>query len=179
MTALRALARMVEADLTAVDTRTTDPVTGLSNRVGFQTMGRYLLQHCCRLELPLQLLYLQVNLIAKPSHYAPPLILAELAPVLHRCFRGADLLGRLGESDFAALLSCPPASVRVAINRLNQAVQRFNSDRPTDQHVTLRAAYTSFDSELHRSIEELMSAATGQSETSPGYTTSFLGQAAR
>jgi diguanylate cyclase (GGDEF)-like protein len=160
MTMLRALAGVVEADLAAVDTRTTDTVTQLSNRRGFEMVGRYVLQHCRQMELPLQLLCLKVGLLAHPSRGATPLILAELAPVLNKSLRGADLLGRIGESEFALLLSCPPESVGVAINRLNQAIQRFNLERPTDQHVALKVACTSFDSEQHHSVEELISAAT-------------------
>lgn len=164
VTALRALARMVEADLAAVDTSTTDSVTGLSNRVGFQTIGAFVMQHCCRLKLPLQLLCLQVTLATKPSHDATPVMLAELAPILHKCFRGADLLGRSADSEFAVLLSCPPESVRLAINRLQAAVQRFNSERPTDRHLKVKAAHTSFVPELHHSVQELMAAEQGSSE---------------
>jgi GGDEF domain-containing protein len=179
MTTLRALARMVEADLAAVDTRTTDPVTQLSSRLGFQMMGRYVMQHCRQMELPLQLLCLQVGLVAQPSRGATPLLLAELAPVLYKSLRGADLLGRIGESELALLLSCPPESVGVAINRLNQTIQRFNFERPTDQQVTLKVGCTSCDWDLHRSVEDLMSAATERSETDPDYATSFRTGSAR
>ena len=161
VTALRALARMVEADLVAENTLTTDSLTGLSNRRGFITMGRYVMQHCCRLNLPLQMLCLQAILPTTLSRYTASVTLTELAQVLHRCFRGADFVGRIEECEFAVLISCPPESVGFATDRLNQAVQRFNSERPTDRHVTLKATHTSFDPDLHHSIDEFVTAAVG------------------
>jgi diguanylate cyclase (GGDEF)-like protein len=86
----------------------TDPLTGLFNRRPFEQMGEKLIADSARKRRPLALLIIDVDHFKQFNdsygHALGDAVLQRLADVLQGQLRGADLIGRMGGEEFAALL---------------------------------------------------------------------------
>lgn len=105
----------------------TDPLTGLFNRRPFEQMGEKLIADAARKRRPLALLIIDVDHFKQFNdtygHAVGDAVLQRLADVLQAQLRGADLIGRLGGEEFAALLPDTGAShARQVAERLREAV---------------------------------------------------------
>lgn len=105
----------------------TDPLTGLFNRRPFEQMGEKLIADSARKRRPLALLIIDVDHFKQFNdsygHAVGDAVLQRLAEVLQGQLRGADLIGRMGGEEFAALLpdtGLQPA--RLVAERLREAV---------------------------------------------------------
>ena len=89
-------------------TAATDPLTGLFNRRPFEQMGEKLIADSARKRRPLALLIIDVDHFKQFNdsygHALGDAVLQRLADVLQGQLRGADLIGRMGGEEFAALL---------------------------------------------------------------------------
>jgi len=106
---LRDLAEMAERELNAVQMATTDHLTGISNRRGFEVLARHALQVCRRLQLPVTLLSFDLNQFKaindRHGHAAGDMALKTFAQGLMAIFRESDVIGRLGGDEFAVLMT--------------------------------------------------------------------------
>ncbi|MRW83811.1 diguanylate cyclase [Pseudoduganella sp. FT26W] len=107
--ALRDLASMVEDELSAFHTSTTDELTRLSNRRGFLQLARYGLNFCVRHHQPAALAFIDLDRF-KPindqyGHAEGDRALAAFADVMRGSFRSTDLCARLGGDEFVVLLT--------------------------------------------------------------------------
>ncbi|MDP1697664.1 MAG: GGDEF domain-containing protein [Xanthomonadaceae bacterium] len=105
----------------------TDPLTGLFNRRPFEQMGEKLIADAARKRRPLALLIIDVDHFKQFNdsygHAVGDAVLQRLADVLQAQLRSADLIGRMGGEEFAALLpdtGLEPA--RQVAERLREAV---------------------------------------------------------
>lgn len=109
MQLLKDLALMAEEELTAVQQATTDHLTGISNRRGFETLAEHALTVSKRLSRPATLLYFDLNhfkqLNDTEGHAAGDRALKTFAEGLLTVFRASDVIGRLGGDEFAVLLT--------------------------------------------------------------------------
>jgi diguanylate cyclase (GGDEF)-like protein len=106
--ALAEFAAMVEAEVASLSLAIGDELTGLSNRRGFEMLGERLLSASRRLDLPLSIVYADLDNM-KPindtyGHDAGDQALIEVADVLSSTLRASDLVARLGGDKFCALL---------------------------------------------------------------------------
>lgn len=106
---LRDLAEMAEQELNAVQMATTDHLTSVSNRRGFEALARHALQLCRRLHLPVTLLSFDLNRFKeindRHGHAAGDEALKTFAQGLLAVFRDSDVIGRLGGDEFAVLMT--------------------------------------------------------------------------
>jgi diguanylate cyclase (GGDEF)-like protein len=107
--ALRDLASMVEDELSAFHTSTTDELTRISNRRGFLQLARYGLNFCVRHHQPAALAFIDLDRF-KPindqyGHAEGDRALAAFAAVMRSSFRSTDLCARLGGDEFVVLLT--------------------------------------------------------------------------
>ena len=106
---LRDLAEMAEQELSALQLATTDHLTGISNRRGFEVLSRHALQFCRRLQLPVTLLSFDLNKFKeindRHGHAAGDQALKTFARGLLSVFRDSDVIGRLGGDEFAVLMT--------------------------------------------------------------------------
>ncbi|PIX61005.1 MAG: hypothetical protein COZ47_04280 [Lysobacterales bacterium CG_4_10_14_3_um_filter_64_11] len=105
----------------------TDPLTGLFNRRPFEQMSEKLLADAARKRRPLALLIIDVDHFKhfndSYGHALGDAVLQRLAEVLQGQLRGADLIGRMGGEEFAALLpDTGPAQAQQVAERLRAAV---------------------------------------------------------
>lgn len=134
---LRDLAHLAEQEFATIRLATTDEVTGLSNRRGFETFGERLLAVCERARTPASLLSIELESYAhiRDTHGRSEgdRALAALAGLLLGTFRGSDLTARVGLDRYAVLLTgTHETGAEVARARLHDAVLAWNarSGRP-------------------------------------------------
>ena len=106
---LRDLAEMAEQELSALQLATTDHLTLISNRRGFEVLARHAVQFCRRLQLPVTLLSFDLNKFKeindRHGHAAGDQALKTFARGLLAVFRDSDVIGRLGGDEFAVLMT--------------------------------------------------------------------------
>lgn len=158
-TTLRALAGLVESELAGPNIAINDTTTGLANKEGLISLGRYVFSHHRRNRQSLQLLHMRVHLDARLAEPALHATLVSLIKELKTCFRGSDLVARIGKRELAVLLSCSPQVVGKAIDRVNKVLQAFNGQRCPDQGAALAFTHVSCDFHTHSCIDELVAAA--------------------
>lgn len=108
-TALRDMASMVEAEIAALAMATTDSLTGLSNRRGFEILGNNALRAATLNGQAVALIYFDLDHFKHINdsfgHAAGDQALIEIAEMLLTSFRGSDVVARLGGDEFGVLLS--------------------------------------------------------------------------
>lgn len=105
---LRELGRMVEEEMIAAATSTTDPVTGLSNRTGFTVIADHILPMCARVDSPASLMLMHFSNLRdideKLGIEVSDAATVELAHMLMASFRDSDIIARVSVDLFAVLL---------------------------------------------------------------------------
>ena len=110
-----------------------DPLTGLYIRDGFMTLGSQAMEAAGREGGNLVLLCVRlVNLQSIQKEFGQSVAessLREVAGLLTQSFRRTDLIGRIGESQFAALaVNAAEPSVPVLLQRLRKRLEALNRD---------------------------------------------------
>ena len=120
---LEDLAVMAEQELTAVAMATTDRLTGLLNRQGFELLASQSLRMCQRMKRPASLLFFDMDRFKAINdqfgHEEGDRALNTFAGLLRTSFRGSDLIARLGGDEFAVLL------IDSAADGMAEPVNRF------------------------------------------------------
>ena len=130
---LRELGRMVEEELIAASMVRNDPVTGLSNRLGFCMVADHLLKFCERNENPASALVFHfANMQAiedMHGHAEGDRAACEFAHLLMSSFRDSDVIGRVGLDEFAVLLAGSNLDgLDKSNHRLQDLIRAHNSD---------------------------------------------------
>ena len=125
MSLLEDLALMAEQELTAVSMATTDSLTGLSNRQGFELLAAQSLRVCQRIKRPASLLFFDLDRFKQINdqfgHDEGDRALKTFASILLKSFRGSDLIGRLGGDEFVVMLiDTPSGGLEEALKRFRQ-----------------------------------------------------------
>lgn len=120
---LRDLSGLVERELTATQSASTDYLTGLSNRLGFEAIGEHALNLCRRSGALVSLLYFDLDGFKQVNdtmgHAAGDQVLRDFGRDLRKAFRSSDVVARLGGDEFAVLaIGATSEQVRPALDRL-------------------------------------------------------------
>ena len=106
---LRDLGELAEQELLAVQQASTDHLTGISNRRGFEALARHVVAVCKRMGREATLLLFDLNGFKKINdaygHAEGDRALKAFASCLTGAFRESDVIGRLGGDEFAVLLT--------------------------------------------------------------------------
>jgi diguanylate cyclase (GGDEF)-like protein len=145
--ALREFAAMVEAEVASLSLAIGDGLTGLANRRGFEMLGERLVTAARRLELPLSVIYADLDNM-KPindtyGHESGDLALVEVAEVLESTLRASDLVARLGGDEFCALLvGAASAAAPTLVARVEGVLAERNAaaERPWTLSISLGLA---------------------------------------
>ncbi|NOI79549.1 sensor domain-containing diguanylate cyclase [Vibrio tubiashii] len=127
------LAKIVEQELATRVTATTDPLTQISNRRGFSSLGEKLLDYCRFGGLPVSLAYFDLDnfkqLNDQFGHQVGDEALKQFTRLLQTSFRESDVYARMGGDEFVVLMSGTTEMVaHIAIDRFTQAIEAFNQD---------------------------------------------------
>jgi diguanylate cyclase (GGDEF)-like protein len=158
---LRDLAALAEQDLIAEHLASTDALTKLANRRGFETFARQALAMCTRLNRPATLAYFDLNGFKQINdwfgHAEGDRALRTFASGLESVFRESDAVARLGGDEFAVLLTdTSPAEARYAISRLRRWIDEENRLAGRGYEIRFSAGEVGFDSTRHQSIEDML-----------------------
>lgn len=119
---------------------TTDPLSGLDNRRAFLDKSAALLEHCRRHQQDCAVLMLDIDRFKaindRHGHAIGDQAIIACARVMRATLRDADVLGRMGGEEFAALL--PLANDKAALDtaeRLRSAVQALRIPLENGEHL--------------------------------------------
>ncbi|EJM50712.1 GGDEF domain-containing protein [Pseudomonas sp. GM48] len=158
---LRDLARRAEQELAGVQVASMDELTLLSNRHGFTALARLGLNACREVGMPATLLYFTLDefkhmnyLYGRAKGYDA---LKRFADVLRIGFRENDVVGRLEDDRFVALLTGSSVVEIAAIKaRLNEILDERNATARRSYDVRFRVVQVEYDPIVHDSIEDLL-----------------------
>jgi diguanylate cyclase (GGDEF)-like protein len=128
------LAGLVVDELAATMSATSDPLTGLTNRRGFDAICEHALATCRRMERPASLLFFDLDgfkaLNDTFGHDAGDEALVQMARHLRDSFRASDVVARRGGDEFCVLCTGATRDQALpAVQRLRQLVDAANEAR--------------------------------------------------
>lgn len=161
--ALRDLASMVEGELAALHTSTTDELTKISNRRGFLQLAQYGLSFCVRNNQPASLAFIDLDGF-KPvndnyGHAEGDLALAAFAEVMCASFRSTDLFARLGGDEFVVLLTGAKEDVALAVlEKFGSMLDAYNDSARRGYRLHFSCGVVEFNPAAPQSVEQLLAA---------------------
>ncbi|HEX5345404.1 MAG TPA: sensor domain-containing diguanylate cyclase [Duganella sp.] len=161
--ALRDLASMVEGELAALHTSTTDELTKISNRRGFLQLAQYGLSFCVRNNQPASLAFIDLDGF-KPindnyGHAEGDLALAAFAEVMCASFRSTDLFARLGGDEFVVLLTGAKEDVALAVlEKFGSMLDEYNDRAQRGYRLHFSCGVVEFNPAAPQSVEQLLAA---------------------
>jgi diguanylate cyclase (GGDEF)-like protein len=161
---LRDLARMAEQEIAALQLATTDELTGLSNRRGFEALAQHAIKLCKRAQTPASLLFFDLNGFKQINdvygHAEGDRALIAFATVLRTALRDSDVIGRLGGDEFVVLLTgSDEAGTMQTIERLRHQLDIYNQSAQTGYQVHCSVGTATYTPNSQVTINELLARA--------------------
>lgn len=158
---LNDLGRMVEQEISSLLLASTDDLTLISNRRGFETLANHVLSLCRRLDKPASLLFIDLDGFKQINdtygHQEGDVALQAFSKILQEVLRECDVIGRIGGDEFAVLLtSCPKLDVSIVIDRLRTAVNTHNQQSQRGYEIDFSVGAVEYVPEKHTDIEVMM-----------------------
>ena len=158
---LRDRARQAEQEVMGVTMASMDELTLLSNRHGFTSLAQLGLETCQRLEKPATLLFFDLDNFKHINYLYGRAegddALKTFADVLRIAFRESDVIGRLGDDEFVALLTGSSAVELSAIkSRLEEILDERNATMRRGYDIRFSIGQVEYDIALHHSIDEML-----------------------
>ena len=159
--AFRDLAAMVEAELASLAMATTDSLTGISNRRGFEILAEHALRTADRNELPVALAYIDLDEFKQINdgfgHAAGDEALVDMATILLQVFRDSDVIARLGGDEFVVLMTgIQERDVHLPLERLARGVADRNASPKTEFELRYSTGVVSEAAPAPRSVRDLL-----------------------
>lgn len=161
------LAGMVEHELAAIQLAILDELTGITNRRGFIMLGQKCLQLSHRQGREASLLFLDLDRFKEINdtlgHEVGDDALRQVALLLSRVFRNADIFARLGGDEFVVLLpGIGSALVPRVLARFEKALATFNREQGKPYQLFCSTGIAHYDPLLPPDLELLLQQADKQ-----------------
>ncbi len=158
---LQDLGDLAQQELVAMQLATTDHLTALSNRRGFEALSSHAISICRRMARPATLLFFDLDHFKHINdvhgHASGDQALATFARGLMAVFRESDVIGRLGGDEFAVLLIGTTAdAARNGVSRLEDWLVTHSPREGMPFGIHFSAGFVEFDSAEHDSIDKLL-----------------------
>lgn len=158
---LKDLALMVERELAFIELATVDELTGLSNRRGFMTNARYIVNLCNRQQLSCSLIFIDLNdfkhINDKFGHAEGDRALVNFSSQMKSSFRTSDVLARLGGDEFVALLTdTSKASAKEAMGKFQKLIDECYFKANFGYDISFSYGIIISDPDQHITIEKLL-----------------------
>jgi diguanylate cyclase (GGDEF)-like protein len=161
------LARMAEQELHAVPLATLDELTGVPNRRAFMTLAQQTLDQCRRQHLPASMVFFDLDDFKEINdcygHGEGDRALRAFADILQDMSRHQDIVGRIGNDEFAVLLSgCNEADAQSFIAQLQARLSGYNRAACSGYDVLFSAGNVPADTSRRCAVEALLAEADAQ-----------------
>jgi diguanylate cyclase len=142
-----------------------DELTGLCNRRGFLTFAQQHVALAARLGVELNVLFMDVDNMKLINdvhgHPVGDQALREIAAVLSASLRSADVVGRMGGDEFAALL-VGSEDARLTTRRIERALAQANHEKKRPYTLQLSVGHSRMTAAQERSLDQLLAEAAAQ-----------------
>ncbi|MBN3753863.1 sensor domain-containing diguanylate cyclase [Paraburkholderia sp. Tr-20389] len=161
---LRDLARMAEQEIAAVQLATTDELTGLSNRRGFEALAQHAIKLCKRAQKAASLLFFDLNGFKQINdvygHAEGDRALIAFATVLRTALRDSDVIGRLGGDEFVVLLTeSDHEGTLQTVERLRHQLDLHNQAAQTPYQLHCSVGTATCEPDSPQTIDDLLAQA--------------------
>lgn len=158
------LAHVTEREIAALHLATTDELTQLTNRRGFEMLARHVLSLCARLGRRAVLLFFDLNdfkaINDRFGHAEGDRALKAFAETLTGALRDSDVIARLGGDEFVALLSATDAGdADEPVDRVTRALAARNAADARGYAIRFSAGHVAYDPACHHSVSDLLASA--------------------
>jgi diguanylate cyclase (GGDEF)-like protein len=162
---LRDLATMVEQEIRALQLATTDDLTGLSNRRGFDFSAPMLLDVCSRRGVQATLLFFDLDDFKAINddfgHQEGDRALVDFATTLNSSFRTSDIIARYGGDEFVVILA-DASDPTLAIERVRMDLTALSRQSGRAYELSTSVGTATFDAERGEGLDELVARADAQ-----------------
>jgi diguanylate cyclase (GGDEF)-like protein len=170
---LEELGQLVEEELAMADMMHDDPVTGLSNSLGFSQIAEYILAMCERTDSTATLMLFRVanqNVITGfMGQEEGDRAAIEMTQTLMANFRDSDIIARLTHDAFAVLMAgASLENVAVTRERVEQALEDRNLRGDAEYELDVDIAAVAYDPETHADVNALINDAENTLEMGRG-----------
>ncbi len=144
----------------------TDPLTGLTNRRGFLSIGKKLMLVFEREVQSAAVVFIDLNDLKKTNdslgHEVGDQMICEFAQVLRETFRQADLIARMGGDEFALLAAnLEPDHEQALTARLEAQLERVNTGKDRKYRLACALGIAFFHPKDSKDLESLVKQADG------------------
>ncbi|MDH3352068.1 MAG: sensor domain-containing diguanylate cyclase [Gammaproteobacteria bacterium] len=158
---MQELGRLIEDELSTLTMASTDALTKLANRRGFDMIAEPMIALCQRAWHPATIVMLDLDGLKQVNdefgHEAGDSAIKDFATLLLKVFRESDVVARIGGDEFCVLLTDPDdAHPTCPLKRLQQRVDSHNSDRNRPYTLAFSAGVVPFSKKRHASIDDLL-----------------------
>lgn len=157
VSALQDLAWMLEQDLRSLSLASTDVLTGLTNRRGFDSLAAHTIAVCRRVGEPATLLYFDLDDFKAVNdtlgHSAGDRVIRSFARDLRTTFRDSDVVARVGGDEFCVLLT---SATTKDVERPLALLKGRLETRAGEPPVEFSVGVASYDPARHESVQALV-----------------------
>ena len=158
---MQELGRLIEAELSTLTMASTDVLTKLANRRGFDMIAEPMIALCQRAWYPVTIVMFDLDGLKQINdefgHEAGDSAIKDFARLLLKVFRVSDVVARIGGDEFCVLLSDPKdANPTCPLERLQQRVDSHNAERNRPYTLAFSAGVVPFSKKHHASIDDLL-----------------------
>lgn len=155
---------MTEREIAALHFATTDELTQLTNRRGFEILAGHVLSLCDRMGQHAVLLFFDLNdfkaINDRVGHAEGDRALKTFADTLTGALRDSDVIARLGGDEFVVLLSATdPADVAEPVERVTEALALRNTTDARGYAIRFSVGHVDYDPARHHVVADLLASA--------------------
>lgn len=158
---LKDLAALAEREIELTQLANEDELTHIANRRGFKLQANECLRHCHRRELPVSVVYIDVNdfkqINDKYGHAEGDRTLSIIADCMRALCRESDVVARVGGDEFVAMLAdtTREGGERV-LARFRALLEDLSRENSLPYDISLSYGVVEFDPVVHSNLAELM-----------------------
>lgn len=158
---MQELGRIIEDELSTLTMASTDVLTNLANRRGFEMIAEPLIALCQRAWRPATVVMFDLDGLKQINdefgHEAGDSAIKDFARLLLKVFRDSDVIARIGGDEFCVLLADPEeASSTCPLVRPQQRVDSHNEKHKQQHTLAFSAGVVAFNTNLHTSVDDLL-----------------------
>ncbi len=158
---MQELGQLIEDELSILTMASTDVLTKLANRRGFQMIAEPMIALCQRAWRPATLVMFDLDGLKQINdefgHEAGDSSIKDFARLLLKVFRESDVVARIGGDEFCVLLTDPEeANSTCPLERLQERVDSYNAKRKQQYTLSFSAGVVPFDKKFHTSVDDLL-----------------------